>query len=446
MKMIQKLFVLLVLGAAPAMAESIAIVNVNVIPMTSEVVLPGRSVVVTDGKIVSIGDVETTALPEDAAIIDGTDRYLIPGLAEMHAHIPGESSQDLERVLSLFIANGVTVVRGMLGQPSHLKLRRQLADGEITGPRLFTSGPSFNGNSVTGPDQAMAMVREQFRDGYDFLKIHPGLSLAEFTAIAEAANALHMPFAGHVPEDVTVEQALAAGIATIDHLDGYMVSLLVANDDPSGGYGGFFGVFLADHADERKIAGIAAATAAAGVWNVPTQSLFEHLVSAEDPRRMAERPEMKYVSAATVEAWKQTKIEFMQETLYKPETAARAIALRKKLILALQRSGAGLLLGSDAPQIFNVPGFSIHRELKMLVEAGLSPFEALQTGTVYPASFLNQEEIFGTVQTGLEADLVLLDGNPLQNIENSRRIHGVMIRGRWLSRQDLGRLLERFKR
>jgi imidazolonepropionase-like amidohydrolase len=446
MKMIQKLFVLLVLGAATAMAESIAIVNVNVIPMTSEVVLPGRSVVVTDGKIVSIGDVETTALPEDAAIIDGTDRYLIPGLAEMHAHIPGESSQDLERVLSLFIANGVTVVRGMLGQPSHLKLRRQLADGEITGPRLFTSGPSFNGNSVTGPDQAMAMVREQFRDGYDFLKIHPGLSLAEFTAVAEAANALHMPFAGHVPEDVTVEQALAAGIATIDHLDGYMVSLLVAYDDPSGGYGGFFGVFLADHADERKIAGIAAATAAAGVWNVPTQSLFEHLVSAEDPRRMAERPEMKYVSAATVEAWKQTKIEFMQEALYKPETAARAIALRKQLILALQRSGAGLLLGSDAPQIFNVPGFSIHRELKMLVEAGLSPFEALQTGTVYPASFLNQEEIFGTVQTGLEADLVLLDGNPLQNIENSRRIHGVMIRGRWLSRQDLGRLLERFER
>jgi imidazolonepropionase-like amidohydrolase len=224
------------------------------------------------------------------------------------------------------------------------------------------------------------------------------------------------------------------------------VSLLVANDDPSGGYGGFFGVFLADHADERKIDGIAAATAAAGVWNVPTQSLFEHLVSAEDPRRMAERPEMKYVSAATVEAWKQTKIEFMQEALYKPETAARAIALRKQLILALQRSGAGLLLGSDAPQIFNVPGFSIHRELKMLVEAGLSPFEALQTGTVYPASFLNQEEIFGTVQTGLEADLVLLDGNPLQNIENSRRIHGVMIRGRWLSRQDLGRLLERFER
>lgn len=446
MKMIQKLLVLLVVGAVPAMAESIAIVNVNVIPMTSEVVLPGRSVIVTDGRIVSIGAVDTTALPEDAAVIDGTDRYLIPGLAEMHGHVPGGSSKDLERVLGLFIANGVTVVRGMLGQPSHLKLRQQLTDGEITGPRLFTSGPSFNGNSVTGPEQAATMVREQFRDGYDFLKIHPGLSLEEFSAVAGAANELHMPFAGHVPEDVLVEQALAAGIATIDHLDGYMESLLAASDDPSGGYGGFFGVFLAEHADEGRIDAIAAATAAAGVWNVPTQSLFEHLVSAEDPRRIAERPEMKYVSAATVETWKQTKTELMQDALYKPATAARAIDLRRQLILALQRSGAGLLLGSDAPQVFNVPGFSIHRELKILVEAGLSPFEALQTGTVYPASFLNQEGSFGTVQTGLEADLVLLDGNPLQNIENSRRIHGVMIRGRWLSRQDLGQLLERFER
>jgi imidazolonepropionase-like amidohydrolase len=446
MKYFQISLVLLVLGTARAPAESIAIVNVNVIPMTTEVVLPARSVIVTDGKIASIGDVETTALPEDALIVDGTDRYLIPGLAEMHAHVPGTSSQDLGRVLGLFIANGVTVVRGMLGQPSHLQLRQQLAEGEVQGPRLITSGPSFNGNSVTGPDQAASMVREQFRDGYDFLKIHPGLSHDEFRAVAKAANELHMPFAGHVPEDVSVAQALAAGIATIDHLDGYMVALIDANEDRSGGYGGFFGVYLAEYADENRIRGIAAATAAAGVWNVPTQSLFEHLVSAEDPRMMADRPEMKYVSAGTVETWKQTKTQFLQEPLYKPATAARAIELRRKLILALHESGAGLLLGSDAPQIFNVPGFSIHRELKMLVEAGLSPFEALQSGTVYPASFFNQEGSFGTVQTGLDADLVLLDGNPLQDIGNSRRIHGVMIRGRWLSRQDIGRLLERFER
>ncbi|HSD68389.1 MAG TPA: amidohydrolase, partial [Woeseiaceae bacterium] len=167
MRQLSILLLLVVPGTAPVLAESVAIVNVNVIPMTSEGVWPGRSVVVTDGRIAAIGDVDTTALPDDAAIIDGTDRYLMPGLAEMHAHVPGASSRDLERVLGLFAANGVTLIRGMLGQPSHLELRRQIAEGEIIGPRLFTSGPSFNSNSVDGPEQAAAMVREQVRDGYD---------------------------------------------------------------------------------------------------------------------------------------------------------------------------------------------------------------------------------------------------------------------------------------
>jgi imidazolonepropionase-like amidohydrolase len=446
MKIFQPFITLLAFATCAVQAASVAIVNVNVIPMTTEAILPAQSVVVTDGKITAIGAVETTPLPDDAMIIDGTDRYLIPGLAEMHAHVPGVASQELDRVLALFLANGVTVIRGMLGQPSHLELRQLLADGEVTGPRLFTSGPPLNGNSVTGPEQAAAMVHEQHRDGYDFLKIHPGLSLAEFDAIADAAHGLRMPFAGHVPEDVSVRHALDSEIATIDHLDGYMESLLIANVDPTGGFGGFFGVFLAGSADETKIPGIAAATAAAGTWNVPTESLFEHLVSAEDPQSMAERPEMKYMSAGTIERWKQAKTELMQDALYDADTVARAIELRRKLILALQRAGAGLLLGSDAPQVFNVPGFSIHRELKILVEAGLSPYEALQTGTVYPASFFDQESRFGTVQSGLEADLVLLDGNPLQNIDNSRRVHGVMIRGKWLSRQALDRLLEKFER
>ncbi|MEQ9563542.1 MAG: amidohydrolase family protein, partial [Woeseiaceae bacterium] len=338
------------------------------------------------------------------------------------------------------------LIRGMLGQPSHLELRRQLASGEVLGPRLVTSGPSFNGNSVTGPAQAAAMVREQFEAGYDFLKIHPGLSLAEFQAIARAANELGIPFAGHVPEDVSVEQAIEAGIATIDHLDGYMASLIDANDDPTGGYGGFFGVYLAGFADESRINGIAAATAAKGVWNVPTETLFEQWVSEETPERLAGRAEMKYMPAGVVQNWKETKQETLRDAQYDPDVVARAIELRRKFILALHQSGAGLLLGSDAPQVFNVPGFSIHRELALIVESGLSPYEALQTGTVYPATFLDIEDRVGTVQVGLDADLILLDGNPLEDIANSRRVHGVMLQGRWLSRQDLDRMLKSFAR
>ncbi len=155
-------------------AATTAFVNINVIPMTSETVLESQTVIVTDGVIRTIGDFDATPVPEYATVVDGTDRYLMPGLAEMHGHVPGASSAGLERVLALYVANGVTLVRGMLGEPPHLGLREDIAAGKTLGPRLITSGPSFNGRSVSGPRAAAAMVREQHEAGYDFLKIHPG--------------------------------------------------------------------------------------------------------------------------------------------------------------------------------------------------------------------------------------------------------------------------------
>jgi len=446
MKLLTILTILL-LATSPAHAESIAIVNVNVIPMTSDMVLGARTVIVTDGEIVVIGDVDDTAVPADAVVVDGTDRFLMPGLSEMHGHVPGGSSGGLDRVLHLYVANGITTVRGMLGQPSHLELRSALQKGERLGPRLYTSGPSLNGRSVTSPQRAISMVEQQHAAGYDFLKIHPGLTRQEFDAMAATADRLGIPFAGHVPEDVGIERALAAGIATIDHLDGYMESLLRPHDDPSGGLSGFFGVFIADQADETKIAGIVAATIEAGAWNVPTDSLFRHATSSEsDPDDMVDWPEMKYMPADTVERWRRAKREVLDDANYHPDTAARAVALRQQLILELHRNGAGLLLGSDSPQIFNVPGFAIHHELEYLVDAGLTPFEALQTGTANPAEFFGRSGDFGVVRTGVEADLILLDANPLEDITNTRRIHGVMLRGRWLPRSELDGLLKRLAR
>ncbi len=284
-----------------AIAETTAFVNVHVVPMTSETVVENQTVVVSAGIITSIGGVNDTAVPDDAVVIDGTDRYLMPGLAEMHGHVPGGTSGNLDRVLGLYVANGVTTVRGMLGQPSHLVLRSEIHEKKTLGPRLITSGPSFNGRSVSSPEQAVQMVEDQVAAGYDFLKIHPGLTRDEFDAIAATANRLGIRFAGHVPEDVGVESALAAGIGTIDHLDGYMEALLPANEDPSGGLAGFFGVFIADQADFSKIDQIAKATAHARVWNVPTESLFEHVTVAEwAPEDMARWPEMKYMPREAV--------------------------------------------------------------------------------------------------------------------------------------------------
>ena len=437
------LLLLLAVACNAASAASTAIINVNVVPMHEEIVVPGQTVVIENGLISTIGSVDEVPVPEHAEVVDGTDRYLMPGLAEMHAHVPGTASPNLDRVLTLFVTNGVTTIRGMLGQPSHLVLRQKLLSGDVFGPRLITSGPSMNGNSVTNVADGVARVRAQHEAGYDFIKIHPGLSADEYMAIASTANELGMPFAGHVPVAVGVEDALGAGMATIDHLDGYLAALLPANSDRSGGYGGFFDVLLAEQVNADRVAELAAKTAAAGTWNVPTESLFEHRVSAVSVVELSNRPEMLYMPAETVERWVSAKQQQLDERGFDAQIAARAIALRRSIILALHNAGARLLLGSDAPQVFNVPGFSIHHELGFLVAAGLTPFEALQTGTTAVAEFLGTNT--GTVAVGRDADLVLLDANPLADISNTRRVHGVMLRGAWHSSVQLEQRLLPFR-
>jgi imidazolonepropionase-like amidohydrolase len=437
----RSVFVFVLLLTSLARAESIAIVDVNVVPMNAETVLADQTVIVSDGRIERIGGTAAIRVPDGVTVIDGGDRYLMPGLSEMHAHVPPAGAESLERVLSLYVANGVTLARGMLGEPGHLVLRQQLLDGEILGPRLFTSGPSFNGDSVSNPDQGRSMVRDQKEAGYDFLKIHPGLTRAEFTAIAATANELGIPFAGHVPADAGVRLALELGIATIDHLDGYMQAIVPA-DSASGGDGGFFGLYLAAQADEASIDDIVAATRAAGTWNVPTQALFVHWISDIAPEEMRTWPEMRYMPADTLDDWVASKESTIGDAGYSPTLANRAIDLRRKLIKALHDAGAGLLLGSDAPQVFNVPGFSIHHELQYLVDAGLTPYEALRTGTVNPARYFGSEERWGTVEVGRDADLVLLEGNPLEDISATREVRGVMVRGRWVSHDDIGAMLK----
>lgn len=424
-----------VLGVVPVGADTTVFVNVNIVPMTTEVVLSAQTVIVARGKIANIGPVESVPIPEDAQIVDGTDRFLMPGLAEMHAHVTGTRPAEIDRLFTLFVANGITTIRGMLGQYSHLDLRARLETGEVFGPRFITSGPSLNGRSVSSAADAARQVREQHAAGYDFIKVHPGLTAEEFAALAATANELGMPYAGHVPVAAGVREALRSHMATIDHLDGYFVALLPPDSHGSGGFGGFFDVMLARELDSEKIAALAAATAMAGTWNVPTQVLVEQMVDGTSVTDLRNRSEMRYVPESTVNDWVIAKERQLAERGFDPETAALAIDLRRRLILALHDSGAGLLLGSDAPQIFNVPGFSAHRELDVLVAAGLTPYEALQTGTSAVAKFLGSNT--GVVAVGKEADLILLDANPLEDIRNSRRIHGVMLRGQWLPASEL---------
>jgi imidazolonepropionase-like amidohydrolase len=424
-------------------AETVLIGPVNVVSMTSGGLRENRTVIIEDGVITGMirYDVGLFDIDDGSTVIDGRGGFLIPGLAEMHAHIPShqQGEQKARDVLALYLAHGVTTARGMLGEAWHLQLRESLAAQEWFGPRLITSGPSFNGRSVTSPEQAAARVREQSAAGYDFLKLHPGLKADEYEAIADTAHELGIPFAGHVSFDVGLDATFRQGQATIDHLDGYAEALVPDASPMHGVEPAFFGLNLASEMDPSGAAQLASATAAAGVWNVPTQSLLESMAGDRSLDELLARPGMRFASSGLSTRWAE-RVKGAHDQMT-PEERRRFIETRRKLILELQEAGAGLLLGSDAPQIMNIPGVSVHDELEYLVQAGLTPLQALQSGTVNVARFFGEPDR-GDTSSGQVADLILLEHNPLEDIGATRTILGVMRGGTWYGRKDLDERLQ----
>ncbi len=424
---------------APTAPDSVfAFVNVNIVPMDRERVLTGQTVLVTGDRITGVGPSARLKVPEGSTEVDGRGKFLMPGLAEMHAHIPSGAQPDsiIERTLFMYVSRGITTIRGMLGHSDHLELRRRAAQADLLSPTIYTSGPSLNGNSVPTPEAAARLVREQKAAGYDFLKIHPGIKREVFDTLAGTARRLGIGFAGHVPLDVGLERALAAKYLTIDHLDGY-IEAMVRPGRLTAGESQFFGLNLGEQLDESRLPALVQATKNAGVWNVPTQVLMEGLVPEVSVEKLEQRPEMRYVSRNTRSKWAEEKSSLLQEAGATPQSAAKMMTARRRLIKALHAGGAGLLLGSDAPQIYNVPGFSTHRELESLVAAGLTPYQAIETGTRNVAVFFGTLQKTGTIEPGKRADLILLDANPLTDVRNTARQAGVMLGGRWLPKSDI---------
>ena len=412
--------------------------KVNVIPMNEEKVIKNQDVVVQNGIITSIGESGKVKYGKNARVIDANGKYLMPGLAEMHAHVPPvDDIEPMKEVLTLFLCNGITTIRGMLGHPRHLELRSKIQSGEIIGPHFYTSGPSFNGNSVKTPEAGAEMVRNQKQAGYDFLKLHPGLTKENFAAIAKTAKEVNIPFAGHVSFDVGVWRAIEAGYASIDHLDGFVESLVPGMDTIKEQQTGPFAMYIAKNADEKRIPALMKALKEKNIWVVPTQALAERWFNPDkDAEAFAREPEMIYMKEETLKNWITNKKNLMANPNFKTEDIKKFVDIRRKLIYECQRNGVGLLLGSDGPQVFNVPGFSVHHELKYMVEAGLTPFQALQSGTVNVAKYFNLTNS-GMIKTGYVADMVLLDANPLENIENTKKIAGVMLGNNWLAKDIL---------
>ena len=411
----------------------------HVITMENENLLIGQTVVIADGRIAALGPDGSVEVPAGAVVIEATGRYLMPGLAEMHGHVPGnDDRQYLEDVLFLYAANGVTTVRGMQGREGHVELRGQLARHEVLGPRFITSGPALSGNAVDGPEAARQFVLEQADAGYDFIKLLRGLSVAEFDAAVQAAAEAGTHVAGHVSDDVGVARALAARQATIDHLDGFPQYLLSPEVNQPAIDPGFYGVNILDRIDEDRIAQLAREARDAGVWIVPTNTMIANVaLPSPSAEELGARPQMAYLPPALVQGWVESKQRRVGPINQRPGDGERLVDLRNRIVKALHDEGVGLLLGSDAPQTFNVPGFSLQRELSAMVDAGLSPYEALRMGTVAPAEFFEAEDEFGRIAAGLAADLVLVAGNPLEDVGAAARPLGVMVRGRWLDRERL---------
>ncbi len=438
----------LVLAAAPATAQSTAFVGVTVIPMDRERTLANQTVVVTNGKVTAMGPAASVTVPAGAARVDGRGKFLMPGLAEMHAHVPPQQANDqlLRDIMFLYVANGVTTIRGMLGAPYQIQLREQLTSGAMLGPRFYVGAPSINGNSAPDPATAARLMREHHAAGYDLVKLHPGITRATYDSAVAVGRALGITMAGHVPTGVGIRHAIATRLSTIDHLDGYI----------EGAVSEAMAARIAHPTDQvalpeawrdvtpERLRALVRDTRAAGIAVVPTMYLWENLWLPPEGETIESRPEMKYVPKPWVTGWKNQmagRVNFNRQNNLAASDIQAMLQKRRELLRMLQAEGVPILMGTDSPQMLNVPGFALHRELKVMAESGLTPYQVLTSGTTnvatYVANVLKKPASFGTVAVGQDADLVLLDANPLASLDNLNRRAGVMVRGTWVSGEEI---------
>ena len=407
-------------SAARLRAQTLTIDNVTIVNVASGRLQPGRTIVVEGKRIVRIEN--ASAATRAVATLDGTGMFVIPGLWDMHIHayFTNDTSRfhsTSEVMFPLFIVNGVTGVRDLGSNlDAILAARDSVAAHQLVGPRLLVSGPMLDGPTtryaaaikVTTPDDGRAAVRMLKNRGADMIKIQSLVSKDAYLAVADEARRIGIPFEGHVPNAISGMDAVNAGQRSFEHLIGI--------------------------SDTNST--LITALARNRVWQCPT--VINSVGTAAD---FTNDPGLPYWLRQSVEGWRRTALTRVAAT----DSAARAADARAnrrlRLIKKMFDAKIPFLAGTDTPAGYDlVPGASIHRELGLFVQAGLTPLQALQTATLNPALYFSKSGDWGTVAPGKVADLVVLARNPLIDIANTRRVVAVVADGRYYSSRSLDSL------
>lgn len=477
MKVPAAILCLLLSACAAPQSADVAIRGTTVVDVVSGVLVPDQTVLIEGNRIATVGPTDEVEIPPEADVIDGSGGYLIPGLWDMHVHSVREPAGNWEAAevanvdwhFPLLLAHGVTSVRNMNDGTADVTLeftnsvKRRLAEGELVGPRVVASGPLVDGDPPVGvnavvvrtADEARAVVNSLADAGADFIKPYENLSREAYFAILDQARQRALPVDGHLPFRITPEEGARAGQRTIEHPEALAAGCSTEADAVRERFAGIltnldalpereqllaqFRLYRAFY-DSRDPAACAAAIEAFrrhGVAVAPDLVAYHHVVHADEI--LADSARMRLVPEAIRSSWERWAREEMAEGM---RSILRPILpLELDNVRILNEAGVTLLAGTDVGVPFQVPGISLHVELERLVEAGLTPLEALRTATLNPAHVLGMIDSLGTVEPGKLADLVLLGANPLEEIRNARRIRAVVVDGELLRAGDLDRLI-----
>jgi hypothetical protein len=434
------------LAAQTLAPETISITHVTVIDVANGNKLADQTVVLQGDRILTVSAAEDAP---QGRVIDARGGFLIPGLWDMHVHV-----QDLED-LPLYIANGVTGVRMMFGAKDIRELRAKLATAPVS-PEIIVGSAIVDGDPpvwpgsivVHKPEDARRVVDEIKASGADFVKIYNGIPRDTYFSLVDEAHKQNITFVGHLPYQVRASEASEAGQRSIEHLDGIAIACskkeqsLVKELQP-GRY--LEKMRLVEEAirsfDGSRCQALFAQFRKNSTWQVPTLTVHRGMAWMNDSH-FASDPRLAYMSGEVRYRWQpENDFRFRRWPRQEFELHRGLFNADKQMVGLMFRAGVPLLAGTDAMNPLCLPGFSLHDELALLVESGLTPLAALQAATIRPAEFLARSNDLGQIAPGKRANLVLLSADPLADIHNTTQIQAVWFQGKYFDRLALDALL-----